>query len=62
MKTARHEELVQLLEQYENLTTQQLARLLEVSLETVTAAIRLLNVKKAIFTVKPLLPVARWRG
>jgi DeoR family L-fucose operon activator len=35
MKTARHEELVQLLEQYENLTTQQLARLLEVSLETV---------------------------
>ena len=35
MKTARHEELIQLLEQYENLTTQQLARLLEVSLETV---------------------------
>ena len=35
MKTARHHELLQLLEQYDSLTTQQLARLLEVSLETV---------------------------
>ncbi|MCT4711110.1 L-fucose operon activator [Enterobacteriaceae bacterium H11S18] len=35
MKTARHHELLQLLEQYDSLTTQQLARLLDVSLETV---------------------------
>lgn len=35
MKSARQSELLQLLEQYDNLTTRQLARLLEVSLETV---------------------------
>ncbi len=43
MKTARHQELVQLVEQYNNLTTQQLAHLLEVSQETVRRDLRMLQ-------------------
>ncbi|SUW65357.1 Glycerol-3-phosphate regulon repressor [Buttiauxella agrestis] len=43
MKTVRHQELVQLVEHYDNLTTQQLAHLLEVSQETVRRDLRLLQ-------------------
>lgn len=40
MKTVRHQELVQLVEQYENLTTEQLVNLLGVSHETVRRDLR----------------------
>ncbi|RPH30897.1 L-fucose operon activator [Buttiauxella warmboldiae] len=43
MKTVRHQQLVQLVEQYSNLTTQQLAHCLEVSQETVRRDLRLLQ-------------------
>lgn len=43
MKTERHQQLVQLVEQYNNLTTQQLAQLLGVSQETVRRDLRVLQ-------------------
>ncbi|MGB7803302.1 L-fucose operon activator [Buttiauxella sp.] len=43
MKAERHQELVQLVEQYNNLTTQQLAQLLDVSQETVRRDLRVLQ-------------------
>ena len=43
MKAERHQELVQLVEQYNDLTTQQLAQLLDVSQETVRRDLRMLQ-------------------